>query len=219
MAFFDDIGTGFAPMFQGIFLMFSIAIAIGIVGVILWYMKKYMLNYPIKVLIFEKRGKAIVPAGMDRARRLRQDEGGVVYRLRKRKMDLEPVDFKFIYPGNWLFLFSASSGAYSPMEITDAVIKAIPADVKFWQVLEQRRALARTDMTTLWQKYLPYVFILIFVVAVGFALMLMWTGLSDFTGAMNANSAQLKEASQILADAIKASQGVSTPSPIIEAPF
>lgn len=97
-----------------------IAMLMAVIGGMFWYfkkdmLKKYFLKYPVKVVIFEKRGDTIVPVATDAGTAVTSDGGKIIYWLKNRGDKIQAPEFDALTANNWLFLFSPTRGEYHPM--------------------------------------------------------------------------------------------------------
>lgn len=107
-----------------------ITVLMAIVGGIGWYVKKdfikrFFRKYPVKILIFEKRGNTIVPTALDNGAAVDAGGGKTKYVLKKRGDQIQAPEFDALTANNWLFLFSPTRGEYHPMLMQPIAGKAI----------------------------------------------------------------------------------------------
>jgi len=85
-------------------------------------------TYPVKVTILEKRGNSI-QIFYDKATRIIEKDGTQHYRLKKKKANIPPPEYKYIFVDKkgkpLLFLYSPQQGQYAFMSMKDGKYRAL----------------------------------------------------------------------------------------------
>lgn len=185
---------------QTVFSMVLSAMGLAAGGYFYFFRK----DYPVDVLIAEKRGKGIRWT-FDKAKRIRRKDGSQIYRLRKKKCNIAPPDFQYLNLGakgkTVLPLYSPQEGQFAPMCIdVPPKLKVEDKEVTFWDVLETRRTYEiYPKKLGFFEKYAPYI-ILGFTGAL-MALITLFIGekLSAMAGYINSAAVAFKQAAELIA--------------------
>lgn len=161
------------------------------------------MAYPVKVVIFEKRGQTVIPV-FDRAKRVRDKHGVEVYLLKKKKAKLPAIDFKNLLVGNMLYLYSPVTGEFHPLSIDDDKFKAVSdKSMRYIYATEIERNMIKFRFKSKLEQWMP----LMLIVGTGFILGLLFyltiPKLTDMQ-AQTANMAkQMKEVATLLKETIE----------------
>lgn len=126
--------------------------------------------WPVKVIVFKKRGTEVPVIINDSACRERRKDNTECYKLRKEKKDIPPPQFEYLYTGKkgktFLFLFSPEDGQYAPMKIENPDLKVADKEMENWMQMEVRRTYEKyKPKQGMWAMLMPLIGVMILIAA------------------------------------------------------
>lgn len=207
-------------------------IVVAVVGYFFYRSKK---SYKMKAVIFEQRADGQNVPRLDMCRRIRDKEGEYYLQLKSNKKKIKPIDFDFLHVGNFLVLYTPDGITYYAAKmIRDSTIKvkisdptqsdpkatkeveipafrATPDDIRFWEELEIKKALYRTDLTKTLERLAPLIGVAILLLMAGIMMYIVAQGMADVAEQLGGVSGGLAQVSNDLIEAIKILKTGSVP--------
>jgi len=133
-------------------------------------MLDFLKPYPVKVIIFKKRGTEIPLIVNDVACRERRKDNTECYKLKREKKEIPPPQFDFMYTGKkgktFLFLYSPEDGQYAPMKIENPNLRVADKEMENWLQMEVRRTYDKyKPKQSIWTMLLPLLGVMILFAA------------------------------------------------------
>lgn len=158
--------------------------------------------WPVKVIIFKKRGTEVPVITHDSACREKRKDNTECYKLKKEKKEIPPPQFDYLYSGRkgktFLFLYSPEDGQYAPMRIENPDLKVADKEMENWQNMEVRRTYEKykPKESLLW-KLLPLIGVMILFAALIITYILFGKTMVDVANAAASAAKSAAEAAQI----------------------
>jgi hypothetical protein len=173
----------------------------------------FLSKWPVKVIIFEKRGENIIPV-FDKARRFVDKENVECYQLKNKKAKIPAINFENLMPGNYLYLFSTTASSFHPVKVDSSGFKAdVDKSMRYLYATELERNVTKFRFKSGIEKWMP----LVMIIGTGFILGLIFymtvpklTAMQQQTASM---AGQLAEAMKILKETIELRCSVQTLPP------
>lgn len=142
-------------------------------------MVKIFNRWPVHVIIFETRqgGTNMI---VDKARRVKTNIEEYQYKLKKLKVTTRPIEYDYIFGGNWLLLKSPDTETYVPYKYDpkDDTLKLLDPNVRQWTIMRFRTMWERYNPKGFWDKY-AWIFVILFV-SIGL-MMIFWVNYQGYS--------------------------------------
>lgn len=122
-----------------------------------------IMGYKYKVTIMQRGGTG--KESEHSINKIRRDRGKEVtvkgvkkFKLLLSRKVIQPVDYKYMYPGNNIYLYKSGPEAFHPMKLNcstknDGNFEQIPSDVSFWMGLTLKEVNNDYSKQDYWTKY------------------------------------------------------------------
>ena len=155
------IGSGLNQMMPDIMLWLGWGLLIVALGLLFWFAYLW-IAYKYKTEIYIRRNTgnskdfSIGKIKWDLMREVKQ--GTIVkWKLLFTRKIIQPIDDKYILPGNKVKLFQTGSDTFFPVDFRcgnpEAILSPIPLNIKLWQQLETQQAISDTENKSFMEKY------------------------------------------------------------------
>jgi hypothetical protein len=166
----------------------------------------FLKPYPVKVIIFKRRGTESPSIAFDEACREKRKDKTESYKLKKEKKEIPPPQFEYLYTGKKgktiLFLYSPEDGQYAPMKIENPNLKVADKEMENWLQMEVRRTYEKyKPKESLLFKLLPLIGVMILFAALIITYIL-------FGKTMESVASSAASAAQSAAEAAKTIKGI-----------
>lgn len=168
--------------------------------------RKFM-KYPVRVILFEKRGDSHRVV-IDSACRIKQSDGTEAYHLKTKNKMFPPPDFRFLHVGAKgkpvLMLFSPQEGEFQPITIANPPgLKIDDTEMQLWHTLQARRtAELYAKKPGFLEKYAPYILVATIGVLLLFMLIYMGEKMTMMSGSLNSAAQAFKSAAETIAERV-----------------
>lgn len=184
------------------------------------------LFWPVDVTIYNKRGKNFY-VEYDRGKRIRKPTGEHVFRLKKKKRNINPPSYDYLAIAkngkNHLILFSPNPNEYHPISITELeelqLKPFISPDTEQFitNELKEKNRIWKTN--TFFDKYAPLITIIFVAVAVMILLQVTWSGAIEWSREMGGVVTEMTRALETMTQALEYINGSSGQINVQPPPF